>query len=92
MRSIVRDAAKVDERYVQLFEVDAVDERCEGEDFDDDFILSEAQDVLSRYYEIGHINQEMLSGQNGPEEKKIAKREVRQLQRFLAKYSQEVAQ
>ena len=59
MRSIVRDAAKVDELYVQLFEVDAVDERCEVEDFDDDFILSEAQDVLSRYYEIGHINQEM---------------------------------
>ena len=54
--------------------------------FSDDFIIEEARYVLSNYYEEGHVNNEMLSGEDGPEEKKRAQREVRQLKRFLKKY------
>ena len=54
--------------------------------FSDDFIVAEATFRLATYYRDGHINNEMLSGQDTPEAKREAQQEVRQLKKFLRKY------
>tara|TARA_B110000240_G_C13114560_1_gene289898 strand:+ start:207 stop:512 length:306 start_codon:yes stop_codon:yes gene_type:complete len=86
MRKIVSDARKVEALYQQLWEVDAQDDGCAVEDYEDEFIISEALYVLSTYYEGGHINSDMLLGFDGVESRRIASREVGQLERFKLKY------
>lgn len=65
MRKIIEDAKKVRELYVQLWEVDSVDDNCDVEDYDDNFIIDEAKYVLSNYSEPGHICAEMLASKCG---------------------------
>lgn len=66
MRQIIKDASKVRELYVQLWEIDSVDDKCKVEDYDDSFIIDEAKYVLSNYSEPGHICSEMLARECGP--------------------------
>ena len=49
--------------------------------------LCEANYILSCYYEYGHINNFMLIGENGKEEKATATKEVKQLRKFINKWS-----
>ena len=65
MRQIIKDASKVRELYVQLWEIDSVDDKCKVEDYDDSFIIEEAKYVLSNYSEPGHVCAEMLASKCG---------------------------
>ena len=53
MRQIIKDASKVRELYVQLWEIDSVDDKCK------------AKYVLSNYSEPGHVCAEMLASKCG---------------------------
>lgn len=87
-RAIVRDASKVSELRYQLWEVISVDDNCEVDDYSDWDIVSEAMFVQNKYLDQGDcwIHREMLEGKHGEEEQKIAKRELRELNRFLKKW------
>ena len=85
MREILRDAEKIDELWHQLY-CDTVEPDCEISDFRDEEIISEAHFVLSKYGLDDHALEWDYSGRDGPESKKRAQREVRQLKRFLKKY------
>ena len=84
-RRIVTDALKVDELSYSLDNI-SHDDKCEIEDYTDTELIAEAKYVLSCYSEPGHIHNWMMIGDCGPEDQKTARREKRQLQRFIKKY------
>ena len=103
-RKIVQDAKKIEELMWQL-EVNADQERMdelkprEIEEYPDEEILSEAQYVLSTYYDDSHHHGKNFLGENvelaqdhelklAIEARKEARAEVRRLKRLLEKYSQ----
>jgi len=85
-RQIVTDALKADELSHSLDNISS-DDNCEIEDYTDAELVAEAKWVLSCYSEPGHIHCQMLTGDDGPESQKTARREKRQLQRFLKKHA-----
>ncbi len=87
-REIVRDAMKVSELWYQLSEVIAIDDDCEVDDYTDWDIVSEAMFVQNKYLDQSDcwIHREALEGKHGEEDRKGARRELRQLNRFLKKW------
>tara|TARA_R110001592_G_scaffold231934_1_gene489193 strand:- start:432 stop:701 length:270 start_codon:yes stop_codon:yes gene_type:complete len=84
---IINDMWKVDELIYSFRNVLCLDDEKELEDYSNDEILCEANYILSCYYEYGHINNFMLIGENGKEEKATATKEVKQLRKFINKWS-----
>ena len=89
MRALVRDALKCDELNYHLREIIGVDDGKSPEEYTDAEIIGEAKYVLESYFIEGAINNDMLTNDFGDrvEEQKLAEKEVRQLKRFIKKYS-----
>lgn len=89
-RPIVADALKVEELAYSLVEVCSVDDNCEVDDYSDLDILSEAVYTLSKFQAgQGWIQYDDLTSDD-PETRKIAKRQLGQVQRFIKKWSPKV--
>jgi len=67
----------------------STDDKKKIEDYTDAEILREARHVLSLFTDANetHWNAEDLRGENGPEQQKWARGEVRMLNAFIKKYS-----
>mgnify|MGYP001029647830 CR=1 FL=1 len=85
-RECVRDALKCDRLKDQLLNVICVDDKCEPDDYSDRDLVSEAMYMLSLYFENGTLSRYEYLGEEGPEAKKQARKEVRQLKRFISKW------
>ena len=94
MKKILEDAFKSDELQQQLEEVIAVDDRVAVEDIPDATIIEEAHYVLGKFTgESGGFEQEDdYRGENGPEMKRWAAKNVKSLRVFLNKYDPQGAQ
>jgi hypothetical protein len=87
-RQILKDAEKADELWYQLYEIGHEDDSKEVSDWTDEEIISEAKYCLSKYAPSeGWIHGEMIAGDLGAEERKMALRERAQIKRFLKKYN-----
>lgn len=87
MRAIIKAAQNIDELSYTLDNV-CNDTKREITDLPDAEIISEAEYVLSCFYEPGHINGDALSGQveDGPYDQKWARGEVRKLKALIKKF------
>ena len=85
-RQIVKDALKCDELRYQLEDIDCVDFKCNVNDFDDDHIIKEAKYKLECFAEGGHVYNDMLNSDD-PSERAQARKEKKQIERFLKKYA-----
>ena len=85
-RKIVTDALKANELAWSLGNISS-DDGCKIEDYPDAELVAEAKWVLSTFSESGHDNCQYLKGDGGAESLKTARREKRQIQRFLEKYA-----
>ena len=89
-RPIVADALKCEELAYSLVEVCSVDDNCEVDDYSDLDILSEAIYVRDKFMPgNGFIHYDDLTDDD-PETRKIAKRQLAQVQRFIKKWSPKV--
>ena len=88
MKKILEDAFKSDELQQQLEEVIAVDDRVAVEDIPDATIIEEAHYVLGKFTgESGGFGQEDdYRGENGPEMKRWAVKNVKSLRTFIKKW------
>ena len=82
MSKYLATALKIDELAYSLGNW-AIDEKRPIESFTDDEILSEAEYVLSCFYEERHVNNESLIGDDGPEQKNWAICEVKKLKKLI---------
>jgi len=78
----------IDELAYDLGNISA-DDKKKIEDYTDSEILHEAKHVLGQFYDEvgGHWNNEDLRGENGPEQEKWARDQVRKLNAFIKKYN-----
>ena len=89
-RPIVADALKVEELAYSLVEVCSVDDNCTIDDYSDLDILSEAMYVFSKFQPgEGWIHYDELVGDD-PDARKVAKRQLAQVKRFIKKWSPKV--
>ena len=88
MKKILIDAFKSDELKQQLEDVIAVDDKVDVGDIPDATILQEAHYVLGKFTgESGGFEQEAdFNGDNGPELKTWARKNVKSLRAFIKKY------
>ena len=88
MKQILKDAFKSDELKQQLEDVIAVDDKIDVSEIPDQTILEEAHYVLGKFTgESGGFGQEEdFNGENGPEMKKWAVKNVKALRAFIKKY------
>ena len=86
-RECVRDALKCERLRYQLYDVLCVDDNCEPDDYSDWQLVSEATYMRSLYFESGTVSAMELRGDDGKEIQKDARREVRQLDRFIKKWT-----
>lgn len=87
LKPILKDAFKSDELQQHLTDVIAVDEKCEVVYLSDKLILSEAKYVLDKF--VGNTGFEQADdycGDNGPEQKEWARKNVAAIRKFLKKY------
>lgn len=83
---MVEDALKIEELRHVLQNI-AHDDSKEIEDYSEKEILHEADYVLGMFAAgSGWTQRESLEGDHGPEEKKWAQKQVRQLKAFIKKY------
>jgi hypothetical protein len=86
MRKIIEDALGIDELQFTLDNV-ATDTKRAFEEIPDEEIVSEAEYVLSTFFEGGHINNAALNGEDDGEYTKAwARGQVRKLKAFIKKY------
>ena len=88
MKKILKDAFASDELQQHLTDVIAVDEKCEVEELADQLIIDEAKYVLEKF--VGNTGFEQasdFSGDNGPEQKEWARKDVAAIRKFLKKYT-----
>jgi hypothetical protein len=85
MKAIVKTALSID-ALRRDFENICVDDRKEISDYTNDEIVSEAEYVLSTYFESGHGNNDALNGEYGSDEERVAKQDVRRLKALIKKY------
>jgi len=87
-RSIIESALSIDELAHTLYNISYADKK-EVEDYTDAEILHEAKYVLGLFTDPNesHWNAEDLRGENGLEQQKWAKTEVRKLKALIKKYS-----
>lgn len=90
MRDLVKHALRCDE-LAHALETIGEDDGKKPEDYTDLEILGEAHYRLELYYEGGTCHSDMLNGNAGKEDQKIARREVRQLKRFIEKWGELVS-
>jgi hypothetical protein len=88
MKQILKDAFKSDELKQQLEDVIAVDDKIDVSEIPNQTIIEEAHYVLGKFTgESGGFEQEQdYQGENGPELKKWAVKNVRALRAFIKKY------
>lgn len=87
MKSILKDAFTSDELEQHLTDVIATDDKCAVEDLADKLIVSEAKYVLDKFVGNGGFEQaDDYTGDNGPEQKVWAKKNVASIRKFLKKY------
>ncbi len=87
LKPILKDSFKSDELQQHLTDVIAVDEKCKVEDLSDKLILSEAKYVLDKFVgNTGFEQADDYSGDNGPEQKEWAGKNVAAIRKFLKKY------
>lgn len=87
-RAIIKSAMAISELSNSLDNISA-DDKKQIQDYTDAEILHEAKYVLGLFTDPNetHWNAEDLRGENGSEQQKWAKSEVRKLQAFIKKYS-----
>jgi hypothetical protein len=87
-RAIIKSAMSISELAYTLDNI-STDDKKKVEDYTDAEILHEAKYVLGLFTNPheSHWNAEDLRGENGPEQQKWAKAEVRKLKAFIKKYS-----
>lgn len=87
-RPIITAAFKSDELRYSLEDVIAVDDGVAVNDIPDETVITEAHFVLGKFTgESGGFEQESdYNGDNGPEQRRWAKQEVKALRAFLKKY------
>ncbi len=86
MKKIVEEALKIDELQYTLDNV-ATDTKRAFSEIPDEEIVSEAEYVLSCFFESGHINNAALNGEEKtPYTQTWARSEVRKLKAFIKKY------
>jgi len=88
MREIIKSALAIDELKNDLENI-ASDDKKEIDQYTDKEILAEAKHVLEMFVDgtNPHWNYEDLQGENGHEQQKWARSEVRKLNAFIKKYS-----
>ena len=90
MRAIVKTAATIRELHQTLLNISS-DDNKEIDDYSDSEIVAEARYVLSTYFESGHINNDMLNGEYGSDEQRLAAQDVRKLRTLTKKYRETCA-
>lgn len=85
-RACVLEALKCERLKDQLLNVICVDDKCEPDDYSDRDLVSEAMYLHSLYFLFGTVSRQEYLGDDGPEMKKQARREVRQLKNFIDKW------
>jgi hypothetical protein len=87
-RAIIKSAMSISELANSLENISSSDKNV-LENYTDAEILHEAKYVLGLFTDPNetHWNAEDLRGENGPEQQKWAKAEVRKLKAFIKKYS-----
>jgi len=86
-RACVQDALKCDRLNDQLYNVICVDDDCEPDEYSDWQLVSEATYMRSLYFEGGTVSNMEYNGEEGLAVKKQARKEVRQLTRFINKWT-----
>lgn len=88
MRPTIKAALAIDELAYTLDNI-ATDDKVSVDSYTDEQIVSEAQYVLDLFVNPsqGHINHEAWVGDEGPEQKAWARKQVRQLKAFIKKYA-----
>ena len=88
MRAIIKSAMAISELAYDLDNI-STDDKKKIEDYSDEEIVREARHVLGLFTDSDetHWNAEDLRGENGPEQQKWARGEVRMLNAFIKKYS-----
>lgn len=85
-RLIIKSAMAIDELANTLQQI-ARDDNKSINDYTDAEIVHEAKYVLSCFHEDGHLNNEDYTGENGPEQRKLAVSQVRKLNTFINKFA-----
>lgn len=93
MREIVKSALKISELAYSLENI-STDDKRDIDSYTDEEILNEAGYVLGLFTDPNeaHWNAEDLRGENGEEQQKWARAEVRKLVAFIKKYRTPVTQ
>ena len=88
MRAIIKSAMAISELAYDLDNI-STDDKKKIEDYSDEEIVREARHVLELFTDPDetHWNAEDLRGENGSEQQKWARSEVRMLNAFIKKYS-----
>jgi hypothetical protein len=86
MEQYLKDALKIYELSNNLENI-TIDDRKKIEDITLNEVIEEAKYLLKCYYESGHILNEDLLGYEGREAQKEAEKTVKQLKKFIKKYS-----
>jgi len=85
MKAIIKSALAIDELANNLKQI-AQDDKKEVTQYTVAEIVHEAKYILSCFHEDGHMNNEDLIGDNGPEQQMWARSEVRKLKAFIKKF------
>ena len=85
MTVILKAAMAIDELANNLEQIDQ-DDKKNVEDYTAAQIVHEAKYILSCFYEGGHLNNEDFTGENGPDQQKWAKGEVKKLNALIKKF------
>jgi hypothetical protein len=87
MREIVKSAMAIDELAYSLDNI-SIDDKVAVDSYPDEQIVKEAKYVLDLFVNPsqGHINNEALMGDEGPQQQVWARKQVRQLKAFIKKY------
>jgi hypothetical protein len=86
MKQITKDALNIPEFSHVLCNVIGVDDNKKPEEYSDRELISEAKYILSCFNERGHLLNDLLNGEDGPEEQKYATDNVMLLRKFIEKY------
>jgi hypothetical protein len=87
MREIVRDVIKCAELYYVFKNQLCVDDNKDIGDYADEEYLEEARYRWKLYFEDGTLQHEMINGEHGKAEQRVAKKEMLQIVAFIAKYA-----
>jgi hypothetical protein len=88
MRPIIKSALAIEELAYTLDNI-SIDDKVSVESYTDEQIVNEAKYVLDLFVNPsqGHINHEAWIGDEGPEQKAWARKQVRQLKAFIKQYA-----